>query len=646
MRVYPKVKRGTETLISKENEWSKAVNELVSNTQVKPNEVADMYNCQLVEDGKIQCPRDGQAYFGNEDGSRVTGIFPFYLSDGTKQLIRFSGTKLQKYNTTTSDWDDISGKTYTSDAIMEGITAYDELYLVNGEDRLTKYDGTDIETYTEISAPGTPTVTRTAGSAGSYTFSYKITAVTSVGETTPSAAGEQTLDQDSLDDSNYMTVTWSAVTNAIGYNVYGRKDGRWYFLKYLDGNASTEFVDKGALDPSTIFTPPEGNSTGGPLGRYIALYKDTLFILGDPNNPSRLYYSGGGDKIDDFTLESGGGFIDISKNDGQLGTGIRVFKDSLLVFKEDSLYKFDFSTSGLPQVEQVNPSIGCIAPRSIVAVENDIFFMSRFGVYTVGNEAGFAFDVLRTNELSSKVRPTISDIDGEYIDNVCAVYAKKQNYNLVIFAYTPSGSTTNSKAIVYDRERLSWYKWDNINANCWATYIDSSGDVRILYGDDSSGYVKEILTGSDDFGTPIRGYVKMGAEDFAKNNKDSNLTTYKTLKNIFLTLRNPRGTIRFRLIKDGVSTVYTANLSTVYPSVNFGHYVMSEFLLGESTGSGVSEQDNNIVRRLRNINLVGRSFQVELDNEGNTGASFTLLEKVMEAKPKSTHYYGDGEVVT
>lgn len=66
-------------------------------------------------------------------------------------------------------------------------------------------------------------------------------------------------------------------------------------------------------------------------------------------------------------------------------------------------------------------------------------------------------------------------------------------------------------------------------------------------------------------------------------------------------------------------------------------------MFGESYGTGVTEQDNNIVRRLKNLNIEGRSFALELENTGTGG--FTLLDVVMEARPKSTHYYKSGEVV-
>jgi len=116
------------------------------------------------------------------------------------------------------------------------------------------------------------------------------------------------------------------------------------------------------------------------------------------------------------------------------------------------------------------------------------------------------------------------------------------------------------------------------------------------------------------------------------------------LKNIFITLRSPTGTITATIIRDGVSSVYSANLGTVSPVINFGHFLFGTFLFGESYGTGVvTEQDNNIVRRLKNLNIEGRSFMLRLQNAG--AARFTLLDVVMEARPKSAHYYKSGEVV-
>lgn len=635
---YNFAKRKSNLIKASYLKWTRGENELVSSYKVKPEEVAQLVDCQLTEDGSIQFPRDGQAYYGGTSGSKVTGVFSYYKSDGTKELIRMSGTTLQKKNG--DSWTNITGKTYTTTLDTNGVMAYDRLYLVNGIDALSYYDGSVIQTFTAISAPTGPSVSRTGGSVGSYTFSYKVTAVTNIGETLPTAAATATANQATLDTSVYMTFSWTAATNAVGYNVYGRKDGSWYFMKYIEGNSSTSYADKGTDTPNELFTPPDSNSTGGPVGTQIELYKDSLFIIGDPSNPSRLYYSGGGDKINDFSVTNGGGFVDINKNDGQKGTGLKVFKNTILVFKEDSIYQFSFATTGSPQVVQVTPAVGCVSGRSIVAVENDIFFAHLRGIFSIGNEQGFAIDVLRSNEISQKERPTWRSIAPDRYDSISAVYATKNNVNLIIFSYTPTGSSYNSKAIVYDRERLGWYKWNNIQANSWTNYIDSSGDLHVLYGDDNSGYVKEVLTGSDDFGTPISGYAYLRSESF------EDPTVYKKLKDVSVVLRNPVGSANMSIVADGMSTVYQTNINTISPSINFGHYVWSEFLFGESYGTGsVTTSDEVVLRTKRNINSVAKMFQLRFDN-GSSGASFVLMGVKLVAKPKSERYRKVTDLIT
>ena len=637
MRIYPTTIKEPPLLRVNMDSFAGGLNKLVSNTQLKPIELSDAVDVQLVENGKIQCPRTGQTYYGSSSGSRVTGIAPFYKSTGTQSLVRMCGTKLQYYNA--GAWADVSGKTYTTTLNTNFVTAYDKLYICNGTDALSYYDGSTITTFTAISAPTISSVVRTGGSTGTYTYGYKVTAVTAVGETSPSAQMTQTADVDTLTSSEYMTITWGAVTNAVGYNIYGRKAGAWYYMAYIDGNGSVTYADKGTASPQTYFPPPEGNTTGGPVGAYIDLYKDSLFIFGDPSNPSRLYYSGGGDMINDFTIANGGGFIDISKNDGSIGTGVKPFKNTLLVFKEDSLWQFSFSTSGLPSITQINPAVGAIAPRSIIGVENDIFFASRRGIFTVGNEPGFSFDVLRTNELSARVRPLFQAINTNYLTTIAGIYATSDNTNLCIFAYTPAGETTNKKALIFDRERSAWYEWTNINANCWTNYIETDGSTSVLYGDDSSGYVKQILTGTDDFGASIDGYFKTQACSFGA------LNTYKSLKDVDITLRDPSGNITMDILVDGVTTEESANIYTVRPAINWGHFTFKDFTFTDSEGSGVVDaQTANILRTFKNLNIEGRSFLLSFDN--NSASSFVLLGIDLSAKARSPRYRHSEDIVS
>src|SRR3990167_10873326 len=98
VRFYERQKNPEKLLVAKQNKWIRGLNTLVSNTQIRSDELSQATDIQLVEDGKIQCPRDGQAYFGNSSGDRVSGLFAYYNSRGTRELLRICQANLQKFN--------------------------------------------------------------------------------------------------------------------------------------------------------------------------------------------------------------------------------------------------------------------------------------------------------------------------------------------------------------------------------------------------------------------------------------------------------------------------------------------------------------------------------------------------------------------
>jgi hypothetical protein len=109
--------------------------------------------------------------------------------------------------------------------------------------------------FTPISSPGTPTLadSSTAGSlATSTTYYYKVTALTSNGETLPSAEASISTGSDTS-----ITISWTAVTGATSYNVYrGTTSGgeNTYF-----NTTSTSYTDTGAAGTSA--TPQSSNQT-------------------------------------------------------------------------------------------------------------------------------------------------------------------------------------------------------------------------------------------------------------------------------------------------------------------------------------------------------------------------------------------------
>jgi hypothetical protein len=458
---FPKTQFPKLEILQKRYEgWKGGLNTLVSPTKLKDNELSTAENIQYIEDGIIST-RDGQAYYLNDTGlSGIAGMFQFKKSDGTNQFLIAGGTSLKKENLTTSDYDNIVGSpTYTANLDTAMVQAYDKVFISNGTDALTSYDGSSFISYTAILTPTGLAVTRTGTTAaGSYTFSYRVSAKNAAGETLACSAVTVTADVGTLTTSKTLTVSWSAVTDATGYNVYGRKNGYESFLVSIESGVTT-WLDDGSVTASAVFFPQEENTTSGKKGTFAEFINSTLIISGDPNNPSRLYFSAGGStNIANFSVGQGGGYVDISKSDGEAITGIKAFQDSVFVWKENSVWKLTFTSASIPSVSLITRAIGCIAPRSICVVENDIFFLSYKGVYVIGNEPNYV-GVIRTNELSAKIRSHFTSINTSRLSKVIAFYFNNK-YTLCV---SDGSSAYNNKTIVYDRERLNWATGTNFD---------------------------------------------------------------------------------------------------------------------------------------------------------------------------------------
>lgn len=85
-----------------------------------------------------------------------------------------------------------------------------------------------------ISVPGTPTVTP-QGATGATAYSYRIVAVNSSGKTTAGTGGTTATGNATLTAVNFNRVTWSAVTGAEYYEVYGRTAAAELFMAIVRG---------------------------------------------------------------------------------------------------------------------------------------------------------------------------------------------------------------------------------------------------------------------------------------------------------------------------------------------------------------------------------------------------------------------------
>lgn len=609
------------------------LNTLLRPTELKENELAQADNLMLVGQG-IPTKRPGtKDYFlANATGS-VNLVKGVYFKDGTNELLTITGgIATRKSN---ASYTVISGVSFASGVNAQAVMLRNSLYIVNGTDKLTKYSGASLVRFLELATP-TPTGATFASGASTWkparTYSYRITALSPVGETLGSVRAS--LVSGPQDPTNTLTrVVWDPVSAAsgdlIGYQVYGRDPGNETFLAKV-GSDTLQYEDNGTVSPSLFTEPPTANTTSGPIAKYIIKFGDKLVMAGVSGEPSRLIWSGGGVNVDKFHWSYGGGYVDISRDDGDTIKGIYSFQDRIIVFKERSIHQVTLvagSITVVPNVKMITASHGAVSHRTIRSVENDLFFLSRNGVYVLGNEPNIIGDILRTNELSAKIRPTIATFNAAQLEKCSATY---WNYKYIL-TYPASGASKNTKTIIYDRERTSWMGPWTIGANGFEVYYDSSSNEKLLYGDTDDSFVTEVNeTYKDDKAVAIATFLRTRKEDF------KNWSLFKTIKDIFFNFRNVLGIISVNIRIEGrtgeTTTAKSFTVSSELGTSGWGTDQWGSVQWGLS-GSLPGSSTNEIIKQSK-LQKTARALQIEVQTN-NRNDVYELVAIRGDARPKS-----------
>lgn len=592
------------------------LNDFQDETLLKDSELTKAKNILLDVDGLS--PRPGSESYGTSSGDKVVGLVGYYMANGTREYIRYAtglNNKLQKLVSTT--WTDIGTQTYDSTSRMNFLQARNLLFTFNGVNELTYYNGSTITAFTALTTPVGLAVAK-VGTAGTKTYSYRVNAFNSAGESLACTSVNITTGTSSLSATNYNNVTWTATSGATGYNVWGREatglGETWMATVYTNS-----YKDQGQDTPSLTLLPPDANTSEGVIGTMACYGISRIFVAGNPTYPSRLYFGGIGDRITDFSTSAiGGGWVDIYKDDGSKIRGIIPFQGGIIVFKDNAIYKFSFASDGTQLLEEITRAFGGISFRSIKHVENDIIFAAkkdgRLAFYSLGNQENYAGSILRTNELSVKVENSLRDVTTSQLENSTAFYFN----NIYGCAVTKSGSSKNDRIWCLDTRFGAWTYWEGISANCFATLINSSGDENLYFGDEDDGdVVKMFISSKNDRNVAIS--VNWATKAF----NQKTFHRYKDYYNPVAQFKDVTvsGAIEGDIITDGaiVSANFTVNTVNT-GGTGVGFELVGQMLPGAGTGgtpSSVYSADQIVeldtIQNARSIKYEFRSDAINAD---------------------------------
>lgn len=537
----------------KYNGWERGENSFAEDNEIRDNEFYDGQDIELTGKSSIRLPRRGRRLFTSIPGAtnfNGWGVYKDPITDINRMLAMFDG-HMYNINPSGVPTEIDAGVTWDETAKMRGVLLRGFFYFGNGVDYMSKTDGSAITQWIGISAVTFSSLVLT-GTGSDTAYDYAVTAVTDVGETETSAV-LSAFGPGTLDTSNYFTLTWVRKTesNVKGYNVYkAEKGGTLTLLTFIDqpsAGANVTYADKGVEVRSLIYEVPTFNTTGGVKGNIYGKYANTLFVSGNVEEPDTVFYGGTGSNWESFSPSDNGGWVKPGRGDGDKVTALIGFEDFLLIYKENSVWKFIFASDGGPSLVSVIPQYGTSSPDTVWRMEKDIVFLGTDGRYRILGYEPTQLNVIRVTDISNRVQPKLDVLDKTNMDDFFATFFEQK---FIV--------CNGSKAFPYDRRYLAFLgTWNNQNFSRFLIWDKDTGQQMLFAAQTGTGKIYQVLVDGtyDDDGETINGSIRPKRIDGGEDTVLKFFTVH-TFK-----LKNPRGKISVTTYRDGASLIDTVPIS-------------------------------------------------------------------------------------
>lgn len=631
------VRSGNTKVMIPITKFKGGVNKLLSESRIGLDEAKEATNLMQVEDG-LWTPRMGTAYYGADHGTTIDGAAEYMDASGVTELITVAGTKVYK-STDGGAITEVTGATFTAGLQCYFMQIGGYLYIANGTDSLARYDGSVLTVYTAMSAPTNVSAARTGLASGSYVMYCEATAVNEVGETVGSTEASITINRvrDQWTASDALTWTCSAVTGATGY--------QWYISEVsgqeqLVGNSETAtFIDDGTATINPYIVPPLGNTTAGPKFKSMCISGNRIWATNDSTSPYTVYFSGSGTNVGNFSDFYGGGWINLERGGRETPVAVKHYQSGggegrTTIFcktpeGQGAVWQITIAsatvgteTFSIPSAMKVVGSSGTDSVNGVVATNNDIMFPNKRGWYSLGPEKNY-YGILRTNEISSRIRPYWRGLIGNEIENTAAYFKDAK-----IFISVTTTGTYNNRTIIYDLERLNWTVDWTIGARQFLEYTQTNGVTKFLYVSPTENKLIELSEDiAGDLGAGFSTSYISGRWALSKLFKD-----FLKVNKIYIKLGSPRGAITFEVLgaekNSGFSTLASKTIIPQYSLTGMGYDLMGSINMGDTAGvptyfSDTADQRNlKIRKKLRDI-----QFRITTDS---VDSDYTLLGLIVE----------------
>ena len=313
--------------------------------------------------------------------------------------------------------------------------------------------------------------------------------------------------------------TWSSVATQSSTPVRPR------FEKYNFAGTDTIVWVDGANTPTKWTGTGTGTAlsgTGAPANATaVAAFKNHLFYAGASAAKQQVQFTVPFDDTDYTGTGSGNVKVDTEV------VALKSFRESLIIFGKDRIYKLTGSSSSDFAVAPVSRNIGCSDGNSVQEIGGDLIFLAPDGLRTVAGTARIG-DV----ELGTVSKQIQERINGIGFDNICStVIRQKSQYRL--FYPTTGGVEAGSYGIIgviksNPQGQIGWEYSDLKGIKAASCDSDFVGANETVVHGGFDGFVYQQESGNDFAGTNIKAVYRspdltMGDAGIRKNMQRINL---------------------------------------------------------------------------------------------------------------------------
>ena len=271
-------------------------------------------------------------------------------------------------------------------------------------------------------------------------------------------------------------------------------DGIYGSLYITDGtNKIAEFQIKIVGGVNTFYF--EELTRSAPTNpKVCGIFSERLVVAGQSASTSTVAYSSRLEPYD-FTGSSAGE-IDV----GDIIVGVKVFRNSLIIFCKNSLFELT-SLDSTPILKSITKNIGCVNGNSIQEIGGDLIFLAPDGLRTVAGTA--RIDDIEIGSISRKILPLINTLLSSIAQYSISSMVIRERSQYRLFYHRSGQSQAGQKGIIgtfkFDEQGVPAFEWSETKGMdikvCTSGLNNSNEEVK--FGANENGYIYQIDSGNN-----------------------------------------------------------------------------------------------------------------------------------------------------